>query len=197
MFLSRGATGARLLSCLVRDGARSTICKTLVRVLERGNMKFRTSWRAKLADRKDLPKVQLITGKMSTRWGKGSVVISAPVEVDALMRKVSKGKLINMTEIREALARKHCASIACPITSGIFALIVARAAAEDEAEGNTTVTPYWCTLKGADELNPKFPGGVEVLKARLEAEGHQVVTKGKKFLVLDYINRLATLTVHS
>jgi hypothetical protein len=156
-------------------------------------MKPKRSWRARLADSKDLPKVQEITGKMSTRWGTGTVVIPAPLEVDEIMRKIPRGKLITFDEIRAALARKHGASIGCPLTTGIFALIAARAAAEDEAEGKPKVTPYWRTLKGGGELNPKFPGGLAVLKARLEAEGHQVVARGKRFFVLDYKDCLAKL----
>jgi len=57
-------------------------------------MGLKISWRAKLADSKDLPKVAAITGKMSTRWGTGTVVIPAPIEVDELMRRVPKGKLV-------------------------------------------------------------------------------------------------------
>jgi hypothetical protein len=42
------------------------------------------SWCEKLADSKDLPKVQKITGKMSTRWGTGTLVI--PARLWRLMR---------------------------------------------------------------------------------------------------------------
>ena len=37
------------------------------------------SWTEKLADSKDLPKVEKITDKMSKRWGTGTVVIPAPM----------------------------------------------------------------------------------------------------------------------
>lgn len=150
------------------------------------------TWREKLADSKDLPRVQRITGKMRPRWGTGTVVIAAPMEVDQIMRTVHKGKLITIREIREALARKHGASIACPITTGIFAWIAAGAAAEDEADGKKRITPYWRTLKTGGELNPKYPGGIENQKARLESEGHTVVAKGKRWVVQDYEQSLVT-----
>jgi len=153
-------------------------------------MKFKKSWREKLADSKDLPRVELITDKMSSRWGTGTVVIPAPVEVDEIMRRVPKGKLTTVNEIRSELARKHSATIGCPITTGIFALIAARAAAEDEAEGKKRVTPYWRTLKADGELNPKYPGGIEDVRIRLEAEGHRVAAKGKRWFVADYEKRL-------
>lgn len=155
-------------------------------------MKRKLSWREKLADCKGLPKVEPITGKMTTRWGKGTVVIPAPIEVDELMRKVPKGKLVTINELRLALAAKHKATIACPITTGIFAWIAAHAAVEDEATGKKRITPYWRTLKTGGELNPKYPGGLEELRVRLEAEGHRVVRKGRRCLVADYEQCLVT-----
>ena len=46
-------------------------------------MKPKKSWREKLADDKDLPKVGEVTGKLTKRWGEGRFVIPAPREVDA------------------------------------------------------------------------------------------------------------------
>jgi alkylated DNA nucleotide flippase Atl1 len=102
------------------------------------------------------------------------------------MRKVPKGKLITINDIRETLARKHGATIGCPITTGIFARIAAGAAEEEEAGGKKRITPYWRTLKSGGELNPKYPGGVEGQKARLVAEGHTVLCRGKRFFVKEY-----------
>ena len=153
----------------------------------------RKSWREKLADSKGLPTVSEICGKMTTRWGTGTMVIPAPVEVDALMKRVPRGKLVTINELRSALAKKHNASIACPITTGIFAWIAAHAAEEAKADGEKTITPYWRTLKTGGELNPKYPGGVESLKKLLRAEGHKVVAKGKRFVVADYQGSLAAL----
>jgi len=146
-------------------------------------MKSKKSWSEKLADSKDLPKVVEIDEKMSKRWGTGTVVIPAPMEVNEIMRSVPAGKLITINEIREILAERHGATIGCPMTTGIFAWVVAHAANEDEEEGVEEITPYWRTLKSKGELNPKYPGGIENVKARLEAEGHKVIQKGKKFVV--------------
>lgn len=156
-------------------------------------MPQRKSWREKLADDKGLPKVGKITGKMRTWWGTGTMVIPAPIEVDAIMKKVPAGKLITINEIRELLAKRHKVDIACPITTGIFAWIAAHAAAEEEADGKKGITPYWRTLKTGGDLNPKYPGGVAALQMRLEAEGHRVIAKGKRLRVADYETRLAKL----
>jgi hypothetical protein len=102
------------------------------------------------------------------------------------MRRVPKGKLTTIDQLRSALAKKHRATIGCPITTGIFAWIAAHAAAEDEAAGKKRVTPYWRTLKTGGEVNPKYPGGIADLTRRLAAEGHRVFQKGKRYFVADY-----------
>ncbi|MEK7780497.1 MAG: hypothetical protein AAB370_03220 [Verrucomicrobiota bacterium] len=153
-------------------------------------MKKKKSWREKLADDKGLPKVGPVTGKMSQRWGTGLMVIPAPREVDALMRQVPKGCLVTINELRAALAMKHKAGFACPITTGIFSWIAAHAAAEAEAEGAKRITPFWRTLKTGGEVNPKYPGGVSALAKQLRSEGHKIETKGKRLLVADYEKKL-------
>ena len=154
-------------------------------------MKARKTWREKLEDDKGLPKVLAIDATKSTRWGTGTMVIPAPREVDALMRRVPKGQVTTIDALRQTLAQRHRATIACPLTTGIFAWIAAHAAAESEANGIKQVTPYWRTLKAKGELNPKYPGSISTLKKKLSAEGHKVVQKGKRFFVDGYEKRLA------
>jgi alkylated DNA nucleotide flippase Atl1 len=153
--------------------------------------KLKKSWREKLetdGKRNNLPRVVEIDDKMSQRWGTGTVVIPDPMEVDELMRSVPKGKLTTINQIRAKLAKKHGASIGCPITTGIFAGMAARAAEEDAAEGKKDITPYWRTLKVGGTLSDKFPGGVEAQAEKLKAEGHTIDTdrKGKPKKVRDY-----------
>ena len=73
--------------------------------------KLRKTWREKLEDSKDMPKVVEITDKMSQRWGTGTVVIPAPMEVDEIMRKVPRGRLITINQIRGVVAKRHGATI--------------------------------------------------------------------------------------
>jgi hypothetical protein len=155
-------------------------------------MKAKKSWREKLADSKGLPKVGEVCGRMTKRWGEGTMVIPAPMEVDELMKAVPKGRLVTINELRAALAARHKVTFACPITTGIFSWIAAHAAAEAEAEGATRVTPYWRTLKTGGELNPKYPGGVAGLAKRLRKEGHKVLQKGKRYIVPEYQHALYT-----
>jgi len=146
-------------------------------------MRLKKSWREKLADTKGLPRVEKITEKMSKRWGEGTAVIPSPLEVDEIMKKVPKGRVITIHEIRSLLARKHGATIGCPITTGIFAWIAAHAAEEEASEGRKRITPYWRTLKTEGILNEKYPGGIEGQRRKLESEGHRILKKGKKFIV--------------
>lgn len=148
-------------------------------------MRTRKSWQEKLADNKGLPRVERITPRMSSRWGKGTVVIPAPLEVDLLMRRVPIGKVTTINEIRAALAKKHHATMGCPITSGIFAWIAAHAAAEAAAAGHRRITPYWRTLKSGGELNAKYPGGIPALRKLLAAEGHRIIKRGQKYFVAE------------
>lgn len=149
-------------------------------------MKTRKSWKEKLEDSKDLPRVTNIPERMKGTWGKGTLVIPAPQEVDELMRRVPKRKVTTVNQIRAALAEKHSTTVACPMTTGIFAWIAANAADEERAaRPKARVTPYWRTLKTGGVLNEKYPGGVARQKQQLEAEGHSIVKKGKNHIVAD------------
>ena len=114
-------------------------------------MRERKTWREKLADAKDLP-------KLVSKSNDETLIIPAPIEVDHLMKTVPRGKLTTIKELRAALAKKHGSESACPMTTGIFAWISAWAASEELADGKKRVTPYWRTLKSGGELNPKISG---------------------------------------
>jgi hypothetical protein len=156
------------------------------------------TWREKLADSKGFPKVFKIDPVRSKRWGlagASTMVIPAPLEVDELMGRVPTGKLTTIDQLRKTLARRHGATMACPITTGIFAWIAAHAAAEGEAAGETRTTPFWRTLKTGGELNIKYPGGVGLVKRKLRAEGHTIRQKGKRFFVEGFDRHLAVLAI--
>jgi hypothetical protein len=85
----------------------------------------RKTWREKLADDKGLPKLGKVNGRMRKTWGTGTMVIPAPREVDAAIRKIRKGRTATINDLRATLAKKHGVNICCPITTGIFAWIAA------------------------------------------------------------------------
>ncbi|MBZ5533841.1 MAG: MGMT family protein [Acidobacteriia bacterium] len=148
-------------------------------------------WRQKL-EREQEPKIIKIPARMAAKLGKGTMVIPKPLDVDGLIRRVPKGKLVTVLQLREELARKSKVDVACPLTTGIFVRIVAEAAAEEQRAGKKAVAPYWRVLSSEGRLNPKFPGGIPLQRRKLAEEGHSVSKiQGKKSpAVQDFEKRL-------
>ena len=146
----------------------------------------RKDFNAMLRDSKDMPKFQTITDRKSIeKYGGSRMYFAPPADYDRIMKRVPWGKVDTVEKIRAYFARQSGADFTEPITAGIFVSIAAWASyqrTEDE-------TPWWRTLKNGGELNPKYPGGVEAQKAKLEAEGHTIIQKGRKnirYYVRDY-----------
>ena len=149
-------------------------------------MRSRTAWREKL-ERVQEPKIVDIPPKMTKRLGEGKMLIPRPLDVDALIRRVKRGKLVTQDQIRKRLAKDFKVDVTCPITTGIFVRIAAEAAEEDLREGKKRVTPYWRVIKSDGSLNERFPGGTKMQAARLRREGHRIVLgKSKKPRVEDF-----------
>ena len=141
---------------------------------------------AMLYDSKDMPKFQTITDEKSIeKYGGDRMYFAPPIDYDRIMKRVPYGKVITVGEIRDYFAKQNGSDFTEPITAGIFLSIAAWASyqrSEDE-------TPYWRTLKANGELNAKYPGGIETQKAKLEAEGHTIIQRGRKnisYYVKDY-----------
>ncbi len=54
--------------------------------------KKRKTWREKLEKEEGLPKIVDVPQKWQKRYGTGKMVIAKPLDVDALMREIKKGK---------------------------------------------------------------------------------------------------------
>jgi alkylated DNA nucleotide flippase Atl1 len=168
-----------------------------------GKFTSRTRWRGKLE--KDQPaKLAKASGLMAKRLGPGNLLIPRPIDVDAVIRRIRKGKLVTVSQIRAKLASDFnrlpkksrraaaCyrinddsddfkAASACPLCTGIFVRIAAEAAEEDRSAGKKQVTPYWRVVRDDGSLNEKFPGGPAAQAARLKMEGHRLEpTRTKK-----------------
>jgi hypothetical protein len=143
-------------------------------------VKSRKSWQEKL-DNPKLPKVVAIPLRMQKQYGKGTMVIPNPREVDSLIRTVRKGSLITMSQIRQELSHRHMADVACPLVTGIALRLSAEAAEEDAAAGKKRITPYWRVIGDDGSLYPRLPGGVKRQSERLRDEGHSIaVGVGKR-----------------
>lgn len=141
---------------------------------------------AMLHDSKDMPKFQTITDPKSIeKYGGSRMYFAPPLDYDRAMKEVPAGKVTTIERIRAHFARNSGADFTEPITAGIFVSIAAWASEQREDDK----TPYWRTLKAGGTLNPKYPGGIEAQKEKLEAEGHTVLQKGRKnikYYVKDY-----------
>jgi alkylated DNA nucleotide flippase Atl1 len=146
------------------------------------------TWAEKLADNKGFPKIlsfnpRFPCGKALLKSGAqpgDSVVLAPPSAVVAIIQTVPFGKLMTLSTICAQLAQQYGTKFCCPLTTGIFVMIAANAAAEAESD-----LPYWRIIKNNGELNEKFPGGATSQKNRLEKEGHTIITKGKKHFIED------------
>lgn len=148
---------------------------------------------AMLHDSKDMPKFQIITDEKSIeKYGGNRMYFAPPIDYDRIMRLIPYGKVITVGEIRQHFAKINSADFTEPITAGIFVSIAAWASHQRSEDH----TPYWRTLKANGELNPKYPGGIDAQKEKLESEGHTIIQKGRKnikYYVKDYENFLYKL----
>lgn len=142
---------------------------------------------------KGMPKIQIVTDeKTIKRYGGRKMFFAPPTFYDEIMKKVPKGKLITVNQMRTFLAKKNNADFTDPMTAGIFVNIVAWAS----YQRNTDITPYWRTLKSDGSLNEKYPEAISLQKRLLEEEGHTIITKGTKnikYYVKDFENNLIEL----
>ena len=130
---------------------------------------------AMLHDKKDMPKIQIITDQKSIeKYGGSKMYFAPPIDYDKVMKKIPYGKVITVGKIREYFAELNGADFTEPITAGVFVSIVA-----------------WASYQRS-----KYPNGIEAQKEKLEAEGHTIIQKGRKnirYYVKDYENSLFVL----
>jgi alkylated DNA nucleotide flippase Atl1 len=154
------------------------------------------TWREKLQGYAHLPQVKAMPDALIARLGEGTIGLPSPRMVLKLMKSVPKGRLITMAELSDAVGQELQASCGCVVTTSIFAALVSQAAYEaEQADDKAHMAPFWRVLKNGGELNGKYPGGIEGLSERLEAEGHHVIQRGKRYFVQDFERRLFTLGV--
>ena len=143
----------------------------------------RKTWEEKLNDAKDLPKVVHLKGKAKKRLRANTMAIASPREIYSFIQEVPAGRVATLVDLQSAVARKHGAEIACPLTTGIFTWITANASEDLEARQPGSGAPYWRILKRDGSLNPKYPGGVKGQAARLAEEGVTCEKRGAKTIV--------------
>ncbi len=141
---------------------------------------------AMLYDNKGMPKIEIVTNENTIkRYGGERRYFAPPLYYDKLMKSIPEGKIITTKEIREYFAKENDADFTDSMTAGIFINIVAWASYQRTEDK----TPFWRTLKSKGELNSKYPEAIEFQKSKLEEEGYEIITKGRKnikYYVKDY-----------
>src|SRR5256885_4815215 len=115
----------------------------------------RIPWREKLT-RQQEAKIVEIPPRMEARFGKGRMVIPKPLDVDALIRRVPKGKMATVLQLRKELAKRSNVDVACPLCTGIFVRISSEAAEEERRAGKKSVTPHLRVVYSESRLEPKI-----------------------------------------
>lgn len=124
-------------------------------------------------------KVEELAVAKGPNYPPGRMLVSSPLELDAVIRRIPEGRVLTVGALRENLARNHKADYTCPLTTGIFLRIVAEAAEEERATLGGRIAPYWRVVHDDGQLNDKLPGGVEAQARRLDEEGVTVLFIGK------------------
>jgi hypothetical protein len=156
------------------------------------SFKGRVPWREKLEGPAE-PRIVEVPDRMARRLGHGSMLIPRPLDVDALIRPVKRGKLVRVAEIRTRLALDHRLDVTCPLTTGIFIRIAGEVAEEDRRAGKRRITPYRRVVRDDGSLNEKFPGGSSEQARRLREEVHQIERVRRSMRVKHFEKRLMKL----
>ena len=131
-----------------------------------------TSWSDKLRDDKPHQVKPVPVNIAGMKKGQVMLVPSARI-VDAFIRRLPKGRLLETRELRARLARRYRAEVTCPITMGFILRSLAEAAWEARQAGaaEAVITPVWRVLEDDSPTLKKLPRpAVAFFKARRAAE---------------------------
>jgi alkylated DNA nucleotide flippase Atl1 len=124
------------------------------------------------------------------------ILLANHSEIEECIKEIPAGKLVTDAHIRDTLARNFGADITCMKVAGISLTIISHAAEEERIEDALSyqeITPYWRVLARDGSLKPTFPDAPETQKELLEKEGHTIIQKGKKYVVVDFEDYMITL----
>ena len=99
------------------------------------------------------------------------MLIATPKIIDKYIKKIPKGKKVNLKTLRKDLAMEYNADTTCPITTGIFLRIVAEAAYEDFLHKKTDITPFWRVIDSDSKTASKLACGINFIKNQRIKEG--------------------------
>ena len=127
-------------------------------------------------------KIEDIPKTMEKFFGcSGKMIKPSEDSVKAIVKKIRKGKVVTLDQLRDKLAMDFNVETACPAST-------TKALQNLAKEGSVC---YWRVIKKKGELISKFPNGVEGHAKLLEAEGFEIDFSKKTPVVVDYEAKLS------
>jgi hypothetical protein len=136
-----------------------------------------TGWEAKL--RPDLQPKVVRDPRVGDR-----LLVATPLVLGEEVARVGRGQVIAVSELRERLAQRFGADRTCPLTTGIFAAILAGAVAQDLARRRKPRWPIWRLVRDDGSLHANWPMDARFRATQLRAEGLRVTRSGSAWRVL-------------
>jgi len=114
----------------------------------------------------------------------GNMVKPSTDTVKAIVKKIRKGKLATLEQLREKLADDFNVQTACPASTTKALQLLSK---EDKP------VCYWRVVKKRGELIAKFPKGVDGHASLLQDEGFEIDFSKKNPAVVSYDTKLTKL----
>ena len=131
-------------------------------------------------------KIESIPKTMEKFFGcSGKMVKPSPDTVKAVVRKIRKGKLVTLNQLREKIANDFAVQTACPAST--------TKALQTLSKEEKPIC-YWRVIKPKGELIAKFPNGVRGHALLLENEGFEIDFNKKSPVVVGYEAKLGKFT---
>jgi alkylated DNA nucleotide flippase Atl1 len=137
----------------------------------------RTAWEAKL--RPDLEPRVVRDPRMSDR-----LLIATPMLLAEEIARVPRGSVITFGELRGRLAKRFKADRSCPLTTGIFAAILAGVVSDDLAHHRKSRWPIWRLVRDDGTLSKNWELASRYRATLLREEGLRVTRAGETWRVI-------------
>ncbi len=121
-----------------------------------------------------------IVKPLEKTWGKNSegslMLIATPQIIENYVKKIELGKTLDISHLREILAKDYKADFTCPLTTGIFLRIMAEANYEKLQNGTplNEIAPFWRIISPKSPLAKKLTFGKEFLIEMLNHDNNQI-----------------------
>lgn len=134
-------------------------------------MAAKKTWIEKLHCDK-VPQIKHIDFDFADIPANSKMLIATPLLIENYIKKIPKGKTVQVQTLRKDLALDNGADYTCPVTTGIFLRIVAEANFE-KYQGNTSlknIAPFWRAIAPHSALAKKLSFGQDFLIRQRQAE---------------------------